>query len=76
VEAVSQVDNEAARAGRRIGRPSKAEPFRPFIVEQLTKEPELLSLEILRRTKLAGYRGGKSALYELVHSIRPGPYDC
>jgi transposase len=68
---VSSVDNEAERARREVGRPSKAERFRSFVVEQLTKEPELLSLEILRRVKLDGYTGGKSALYELVHSIRP-----
>jgi transposase len=70
-DAVSDVDNEAERERRRIGRPSKAEPFRPLVVEQLTKEPELLSLEVLRRARLAGYDGGKSALYELIHSIRP-----
>lgn len=70
---VSQVDNEAEREKRRIGRPSKAEPFRPFVVEQLTKEPGLLSLEILRRVRLEGYGGGKSALYELIHAIRPKP---
>jgi transposase len=70
---VSQVDNEAEREKRRIGRPSKAEPFRPLVVEQLTKEPGLLSLEILRRVRLEGYAGGKSALYELIHAIRPKP---
>jgi transposase len=70
---VSDVDNGAERERRGIGRPSKAEPFRAFLVEQLTKEPDLLSLEILRRAKLAGYPGGKSALYELIHSIRPKP---
>jgi transposase len=69
--AVSQVDNEEERARRRIGRPSKAEPFRAFVVEQLTKEPDLLSLEVLRRARLEGYTGGKSALYDLIHSIRP-----
>jgi transposase len=69
--AVSQVDNEAERARRGIGRPSKVERFRAFVVEQLTKEPDLLSLEILRRLRLKGYDGGKSALYELIHAIRP-----
>lgn len=69
--AVSDADNQAERSRRRIGRPSKAEPFRPFVVELLTKEPELLSLEVLRRARLAGYAGGKSALYELIHSVRP-----
>lgn len=69
--AVSHVDNEAERAVRGIGRPSKAEPFRSFVVEQLAGEPALLSLEVLRRARLQGYLGGKSALYELIHSIRP-----
>jgi transposase len=70
---VSHVDNVAERIRRGVGRPSKAEPFRGFVVEQLAKECELLSLEILRRARLAGYTGGKTALYELVHSIRPRP---
>jgi len=68
---VSHVDNETERDKRRIGRPSKAEPFRPFVVEQLTKEPHLLAVEVLRRARLEGYAGGKSALYELIHAIRP-----
>jgi transposase len=71
--AVVGVDNEAERARRKIGRPSKAEPFRRFIVEQLAKDPDLISLEILRRARLDGYSGGKSALYELIHSVRPKP---
>jgi transposase len=68
---ISHVDNGAERERREIGRPSKVDPFRAFVVEQVAKEPDLLSLEILRRAKLAGYAGGKSALYELIHSIRP-----
>jgi transposase len=69
--AVAHVDGEAERERRRIGRPSKAEPMRGFVVSLLAKEPKLLSLEVLRRARLEGYDGGKSALYELVHSIRP-----
>ncbi|MGH9254621.1 MAG: IS21 family transposase [Vicinamibacterales bacterium] len=71
--AVAHVDAAGERARRSIGRPSKAEPFRRFVVELLTAEPEVLSLEILRRAKLAGYGGGKTALYELVHTVRPVP---
>ncbi len=70
-KSVGDADNQAERDRRRIGRPSIAEPFRPYVVEQLTKEPELLSLEVLRRARQAGYAGGKSALYELIHSVRP-----
>jgi transposase len=70
---VSHVDTAAERIERKIGRPSKAEPFRSFVVELLAKEPDLLSVEILRRARLDGYDGGKTALYALVHSIRPKP---
>ncbi len=69
--AVSHVDNDGERERRGIGRPSKAEPFRSVIVEHLAKEPHLLSLELVRRARLVGYKGGKSALYELIQSIRP-----
>ena len=31
----------------------------------------LFSVEIFRRAKLAGYPGGKSALYDLIQAIRP-----
>jgi transposase len=40
-------------------------------VELLAQESALLSVEIFRRAKLAGYRGGKSALYDLIQAIRP-----
>jgi len=53
------------------GRPSKATPFREFIVELLKQEPDLMSLEILRRARLKGYDGRKSALYGLIASLRP-----
>ncbi|HUL03400.1 MAG TPA: hypothetical protein VLV16_09260 [Gemmatimonadales bacterium] len=54
-----------------IGRPSKAEPFRQFVADVVAAEPGLLSVEILRRARLEGYSGGKSALYELIASLRP-----
>jgi transposase len=69
--AVSHIDDAAERIRRKVGRPSRVEPFRSFVVEQLTKEPSLLSLEVVRRARLAGYQGGKTVLYELIHSIRP-----
>jgi transposase len=43
------------------------------VVEILQKEPELASLEILRRVRQAGYAGGKTALYALVASLRRKP---
>jgi transposase len=70
-EPVQVFDTPAEREERRIGRPSKAEPFRSFAVAELTKEPHLLAVELLRRARAAGYTGGKSAMYELVKQLRP-----
>ncbi len=68
-EPVVVPDDEAEREKRSIGRPSKAEPFRGVVARVLAEDPELLSLEILRRTRLDGYQGGKSALYALISSL-------
>ena len=68
---VASFDAEAERVRRRIGRPSKVEPFRPLLVAELAKQPDVLAVELLRRTQLAGYAGGKSALYELIRALRP-----
>jgi transposase len=59
-----------ARGRRRIGRPSKADAYRERVTTWLAEEPALLSVELLRRATLAGYDGAKSALYELVRSVR------
>jgi transposase len=69
---VTQLDTSEERTARGVGRPALAEPLRPFIVEVLTREPDLLSVEILRRAKQQrGYEGGKTALYELIRTVRP-----
>lgn len=69
--AVESFDTSSERARRSIGRPSKAEPFRPLLVGELAKEPHLLAVELLRRAQQGGYLGGKSALYALVKELRP-----
>lgn len=46
---VTHIDTDAERERRAIGRPAKAEPFRSVITEILVGEPDLLSVEILRR---------------------------
>jgi len=61
----------AAPPRPRIGRPSKAEAYRTTVAAWLAEDPELLSVELLRRAKLAGYDGARSALYELVRTVRP-----
>lgn len=70
--AVEHVDDAAERTARRIGRPSKADGYRELAAGILAEEPGLMSLEILRRARLAGYGGGKSAMYALIASLRPG----
>ena len=71
VDAEAEVANfnaDAERTRRGIGRPSKAEPFRGFVVGELVTQPDMLAVELLRRAKL---KGGKSALYALVKEVRP-----
>ncbi len=68
---VSHVDDMTERRRRRIGRPSKAEPFRSYVTGLLETEPDIMSLEILRRVKLDGYEGSKSALYAMIAGLRP-----
>ena len=68
---VMTVDNAGERAQRRIGRPSKVEAYRVMLGAEIAKQPDVLAVELLRRARLAGYGGGKSALYELIRAIRP-----
>ena len=52
------------------GRPSVVAQFTPQITQWLRENPEVSGVEILRRVQRVGYRGGKSALYELVKQLR------
>ena len=45
-------------------------PYEPEVARWLREDPDLPGVELLRRVRLAGYRGGKSALYELVRRMR------
>lgn len=65
------LETVADAVGQGAGRPSIAEPYRAFVVETLTAEPRLKTIEVLRRMRLKGYKGGKSAAYELVKLVRP-----
>ena len=74
--AVEHVDDRQERSERKIGRPSKVAPFHALVQELVGEVDEearapLKSVEILRRVPLEGYRGGKSALYELIAELRP-----
>lgn len=67
---ITTIDNAAERARRQVGRPSKADAFRDVLVQALTEEPTLRSVELLHRTRQAGYIGGKSAVYALAQTLR------
>ena len=69
--AVTTVDNDAECARRQIGRPSKADAYRDVVMQALTEDATLRSVELLHRARQAGYTGGKSALYALVQTLRP-----
>jgi len=56
---------------RRIGRPSRIEVFQGDVERILEAEPSLPTVEVLSRLRSLGYAGGKSAVYELVRSVRP-----
>ena len=71
---VASIHDAGERRRRRIGRPSKAEPFRDLIVATLKEEPELMSLELLRRARLKGYAGGKSAFLRAGLFTAPAGY--
>jgi transposase len=68
---VTHVDDRAERRERRIGRPSTAAPFTEKVRNWLATEPELPTMELLRRAKEAGYGGSKTAFYALVAGLRP-----
>ena len=72
--AVQEVEDRGERARRGIGRPRTAEPFRALVEKLLQEEPRILSVEVLRRARLDGYLGGKSALYSLAarHALSHG----
>jgi len=69
--AVRTLDTAGERERRGVGRPSKVEALRSVLVAELAGQPDVLAVELLRRARLAGYTGGKSALYELIAAIRP-----
>jgi transposase len=68
---VADVNDSAERRKRRIGRPSKATPFAPQVARWLAEDPDLPTLELLRRAKEIGYTGHKTAFYALVAGARP-----
>ncbi len=70
--AVSDSDTAALVRARGVGRPSLAAASTATIARWLEEDRALPSGEIVRRLQQEyGYRGGKSALYELIRRLRP-----
>jgi hypothetical protein len=67
---VQQGNGQAHAPARGVGRPSTVAQYAPQITQWLRESPALSGAEILRRVRVTGYRGGKSALYELVRRLR------
>ena len=63
---------DRARTPRRPhgGRRSTLALYASEVEQWLRENPNLTSAEILGRARLAGYRAGKSAFYELVRRLR------
>jgi transposase len=70
---VEQADPKVETHRRRIGRPSQTQPIADSVRLWLAAEPELATRELLRRAKLDGFAGKKSAFYALVAGVRPKP---
>jgi hypothetical protein len=70
-EPLVHVDDEAEETTDREAR--HGAEFRKQVVGILQETPDLPSLEILRLVREVGYQGGKTALYDLVASLRPKP---
>ena len=65
------MDKDSAKRG--VGRPSKAQPFRAFVVDLLLKEPNLRSLEIVALAPTIANANyfksllGSQAIYQTAH---------
>ena len=68
---ITSPESAPTAKSRRIGRPSRVEAFRGEVERILQEEPSLPTVEVLSRLRGLGYTGGKSAVYELVKSVRP-----
>ena len=67
---VVPANGQAHTQVRSVGRPSTVAQYAPQIAQWLRDNPAVSGAEVLRRVRLTGYRGGKSALYELVRRLR------
>ena len=71
---IRMVDDLAEVERRSIGRPSPTASFGELVQQILEEERDLPTIEVLHRLRQQGYRGGKTAVYDLVRRLRgPAP---
>lgn len=68
---IAKAEPTAVAQTSAAGRPSVVEPFRDRLAALLAAEPNLPTVEVLHRLQQVGYAGGKTALYNLVRTLRP-----
>jgi transposase len=77
VRSVERISKEPPVTGAirtvRVGRPSATAAWADRLAGWLAEDHGTPGMELLRRAHEAGYRGGKSALYELIRRLRPTP---
>ena len=69
---VQRVLNQAGIEVKRIApRPSLADPFLPFVLEQLQKHPELCASRLFEMVRQRGYPGGPDHFRRIIAQHRP-----
>lgn len=61
---------EKSEAARKVGRPSTTEKYIALISAMLRRDPRAATTVVAAAVERAGYRGGRSALYERVGRVR------
>jgi transposase len=74
--AVRDAEEEGLPNSRKVGRPSEIDAFEADIVQWLSEprnpeDGEMKGTEVIARLRSQGYKGGKSAVYEMVRRLRP-----
>ena len=62
---------QAPRYGPRAPRPRVMDPFMDYVTERIRSFPELSTQRLLREIRALGYKGGRSALGDVVRDVRP-----
>lgn len=64
---------ESAQKTERRPAPSQLDAFKPYVVERLTKYPELTASRLMLELRQKGYRGGVAQLRRFVSKVRVRP---